>query len=61
VQGAVDEANRAVSHAEAIKAFRILPHDFTEARGELTPTLKVKRSVVQKEYADEIEAIYSHR
>jgi long-chain acyl-CoA synthetase len=58
VQKAVDEANKSVSHAEAIKVFRILPHDFTEATGELTPSLKVKRGVVQKTYADEIAAIY---
>ena len=38
--------------------FRILPGDFTEATGELTPSLKVKRTVVAKEYADEIAAIY---
>jgi long-chain acyl-CoA synthetase len=61
VQAAVDEANQAVSHAEAIKVFRILARDFSEATGELTPSLKVKRSVVQKEYADEISAIYSSR
>jgi long-chain acyl-CoA synthetase len=58
IQTAVDEANKAVSHAEAIKVFRILPRDFTEATGELTPSLKVKRGVVHKIYADEIAAIY---
>ncbi|WP_117215236.1 AMP-dependent synthetase/ligase [Allorhizocola rhizosphaerae] len=58
IQSAVDDANKAVSKAEAIKAFRILPRDFTEATGELTPSLKVKRAVVMKEYADEIDAIY---
>jgi long-chain acyl-CoA synthetase len=58
VQSAVHEANRGVSHPEAIKEFRVLPRDFTEAAGELTPTLKVKRDVVQKEYADEMAAIY---
>jgi long-chain acyl-CoA synthetase len=61
VQAAVDDANRAVSHAEAIKVFRILDRDFTEAKGELTPTLKVKRSVVEKEYGNEIAAIYASR
>lgn len=60
VQTAVDEANKAVSKAEAIRVFRILPRDFTEATGELTPSLKVKRAVVMKEYADEIEAIYGN-
>jgi long-chain acyl-CoA synthetase len=58
LQQAVDEANRAVSAAEAIKVFRVLPRDFTEATGDLTPSLKVKRNVVLKEYADEIAAIY---
>jgi long-chain acyl-CoA synthetase len=58
IQSAVDEANKAVSKAEAIRTFRILPRDFTEATGELTPSLKVKRAVVMKEYADEIDAIY---
>lgn len=58
IQQAVDEANKAVSAAEAIKVFRILPHDFTEATGELTPSLKVKRNVVHKTYADEIAGIY---
>jgi long-chain acyl-CoA synthetase len=58
VQEAINYANQAVSKAEAIKSFRILPRDFTEATGELTPSLKVKRNVVMKEYADEIAAIY---
>jgi long-chain acyl-CoA synthetase len=59
IQNAVDEANRAVSRAESIKVFRILPRDFSEETGEMTPSLKVKRGVVLKEYADEISAIYS--
>jgi long-chain acyl-CoA synthetase len=58
VRNAVNEANLAVSKAEAIRDFRILPNDFTEANGEMTPSLKVKRNVVLKEYADEIAAIY---
>jgi len=58
IQSAVDEANKAVSKAEAIRVFRILPRDFTEATGEMTPSMKVKRAVVMKEYADEIDAIY---
>ncbi|MFB9236230.1 AMP-dependent synthetase/ligase [Plantactinospora siamensis] len=58
IQGCVDDANRAVSKPEAIKQFRILPADFTEASGELTPSLKVKRNVVHKTYAAEIAAIY---
>lgn len=58
IQTAIDEANNAVSKAEAIKVFRILPQDFTEATGTLTPSLKVKRNVVLKEYAGDIAAIY---
>ncbi|MFI9640176.1 AMP-dependent synthetase/ligase [Micromonospora sp. NPDC051925] len=58
IQGAVDAANLEVSKAEAIKVFRILPRDFTEATGELTPSLKVKRQVVHKTYAAEIADIY---
>jgi long-chain acyl-CoA synthetase len=58
VQVAVDHANRAVSKAEAIKTFRILPEDLSIAGGELTPTLKVKRSVVASKYARVIDDIY---
>ena len=58
IQSAVDDANRAVSSAESIKKFRILPRDLTEATGELTPSLKVKRDVVHQTYAAEIAAIY---
>ena len=58
IQQAVDDANLAVSHAEAIKVFRILPTDWSEETGEITPSLKVKRNVVLKRYADEIAAIY---
>jgi long-chain acyl-CoA synthetase len=56
---AVKEANQAVSHAEAIRKFSILPVDFTEDTGELTPTMKVKRKVVAEKFASEIEALYS--
>lgn len=58
VQAAVDEANQAVSQAEAIKKFRILPRDLTEATGELTPSLKVKRAVVHQTYGADIADIY---
>ena len=55
---AVKNANQAVSKAEAIRKFRILPVDFTVLTGELTPTLKVKRKVVADKFATEIEALY---
>ena len=58
VDAAVKHANLAVSHAESIRKFRILPIDFTEHTGELTPTMKVKRSVVAEKFASDIEAIY---
>ena len=58
VEAAVADANRAVSRAEQIRAFRILAVDFTEAGGELTPTLKVRRAVVVERFADEIAALY---
>ena len=59
IQAAVDEANKTVSRAESIREFRILPVDFTEATGELTPTLKLKRAVVAKSFADDIDALYA--
>ncbi|MCP2256710.1 long-chain acyl-CoA synthetase [Streptoalloteichus tenebrarius] len=59
IQAAVDEANKAVSHAESIKKFRILPVDFTETGGELTPSLKLRRNVVASTYAEDIAAIYA--
>ncbi len=59
VQVAVDEANKAVSKAEAIRKFTVLPIDWTEEGGQLTPSLKLKRSVVMKEFAAEVAALYS--
>jgi long-chain acyl-CoA synthetase len=59
VDAAVKQANLAVSHAESIRKFRILPVDFTEDTGELTPTMKVKRKVVTEKFAPDIENIYT--
>jgi long-chain acyl-CoA synthetase len=59
IQGAVDEANKAVSRAESIRKFVILDTDFTEETGHLTPSLKVKRSVVAADFAAQIDALYS--
>lgn len=58
IQLGIDDANKAVSKAEAIKAFTILPDDFSEDAGTLTPSLKVKRNVVMTQYADAVAAIY---
>src|SRR3954469_1335761 len=58
LDAAVADANKAVSHAEAIKKYRVLPIDFTEENGTLTPSLKLKRAVVMKEFGDEVEALY---
>jgi long-chain acyl-CoA synthetase len=58
IQAAVDEANRTVSKAEAIKKFTVLANDFTEQGGEITPSLKLKRNVVTKNYANDIEGLY---
>ena len=58
IQAAVDDANRAVSRAEAIKKFMILDEEFTEAGGQLTPTMKVRRNVVMDRYATQIATLY---
>jgi long-chain acyl-CoA synthetase len=59
IQTAVDEANKAVSKAESIRKFAILPDDFTIAGGQLTAKLSVKRHVVATQYAETINALYS--
>ncbi|MEV5002943.1 AMP-dependent synthetase/ligase [Nocardioides sp. LML1-1-1.1] len=59
VQAAVDEANKAVSKAESIRKFTILPTDWTEEAGQVTPSLKLKRNVVLRECREEIAALYS--
>jgi long-chain acyl-CoA synthetase len=59
LQAAVDDANLAVSRAESIRRFTVLAADFTEASGHITPSLKVRRAQVTKDFADEIESLYS--
>lgn len=58
VQAAVDEANKAVSKAESIRKFAILPDSWTEEGGQLTPSLKLKRNVVMREFREQVEALY---
>ena len=58
LQRGVDTANEAVSRAESIRAFRVLPDTWTEEGGQLTPSLKLRRAVVTREHADDIDALY---
>jgi long-chain acyl-CoA synthetase len=58
IQTAIDEVNSHYARVEQIKRFEILPEDFSQPTGELTPTLKVKRNIVQQKYAETIDAIY---
>jgi len=59
IQTAVDEANKAVSKAESIRKFTILPTDFTIAGGELTAKLSMKRQIISQKYAAEIAALFT--
>jgi long-chain acyl-CoA synthetase len=58
VQEIVDGVNRDRVRVEQIKRFAILPRDFSQEEGELTPTLKLRRKVVHEHFADEIEQLY---
>nr|WP_141918741.1 long-chain fatty acid--CoA ligase [Klugiella xanthotipulae] len=59
IQVAIDEANSRVSRAESIRKFTILPLEFTEASGHLTPKMSIKRNVILANFAAEIEGLYS--
>jgi len=59
VQKAVDEVNSHLAHWETVKYFRLLPRDFEEAEGERTPSLKIKRAAIRRNYADLIEEMYA--
>ncbi len=58
LQTAVDGANKAVSHAEAVKRFRVVSTDWTEEGGQLTPSMKLRRQVVMDQFAADVEALY---
>jgi len=58
LQRAVDAANKQVSKAESIRKFEVLTVDFTEASGHLTPKMSLKRAVVMKDFASQVEALY---
>lgn len=59
IQKAIDGVNASVSRAESIRAFAILPSDLSVERGELTPTLKIRRAQIEKRYAEEIDGLYN--
>jgi long-chain acyl-CoA synthetase len=59
VQQAVDAVNSRLAHWETVKYFRLLPHDFEEAEGERTPSLKIKRGAIRRKFADLIGEMYA--
>jgi long-chain acyl-CoA synthetase len=59
IQAIIDEVNAQRSHAENIRKFRVLDHDLSAEAGELTPTMKLKRSVVAEHYAEAIDELYA--
>jgi long-chain acyl-CoA synthetase len=58
LQRAVDEANKLVSRPESIRRFAVLPTDFTEESGHLTPTMKLRREAVLRDFAEVVEGLY---
>jgi long-chain acyl-CoA synthetase len=59
IQAEIDRANAKYAQVEQVKKFAILDHDLSQANGELTPTLKVKRNVVNEKYAGVFDALYA--
>jgi len=59
LQPAVDRVNSELARPEQIKRFAVLPRDFSEADGEVTPTLKLKRRICLQHFEQEIEALYA--
>ncbi|MFC8096069.1 AMP-dependent synthetase/ligase [Streptomyces sp. NPDC057301] len=59
LQRAIDEANKLVSRPESIRRFTILPMDFTELNGHLTPSMKLRREAVMRDFAAEVEELYA--
>ncbi|SDN70136.1 AMP-dependent synthetase/ligase [Actinacidiphila guanduensis] len=59
VQHAVDQGNAAVSQAESVRKFLVLPGQFTEESGHMTPSMKLRRGVVAKDFAAQIESLYA--
>ena len=61
IQAELDRANAHYAQVEQVKRFVILDHDLSQETGELTPTLKVKRNIVNEKYADRFDALYAAR
>jgi long-chain acyl-CoA synthetase len=61
IQGILDGVNANYAQVEQVKKFTVLDHDLSADRGELTPTLKVKRNVVYENYADVFEDLYAKK
>ncbi|MFE6738812.1 AMP-dependent synthetase/ligase [Streptomyces tubercidicus] len=61
IQRAVDDANELVSRAESIRRFAVLPVDFSEETGHLTPSLKLRRAAVTRDFAKDIAVLYESR
>ena len=59
IEAAVEDVNGSLAHFEQVRRFEILPRDFSADANEITPTLKLKRRIVEEHFADEIEALYS--
>jgi long-chain acyl-CoA synthetase len=61
IQPGIDALNKTLGSWESIKYFKLLPRPFTEDQGEITPTLKLKRRVINQKYAEQIEAMYTRK
>ena len=58
LQKVVDRANESVSRAESIRSFVVIDSDFTEENGTLTPSMKLKRNIIMRDFEDEVEGLY---
>ncbi|MEV6178316.1 AMP-dependent synthetase/ligase [Streptomyces sp. NPDC052016] len=58
LQRAIDEANKLVSRPESIRRFAVLPRDFSEFDGHLTPSMKLRREAILRDYAEQVEGLY---